>query len=129
METRISHAHATVMVVDDEAFFRKLLRDILQRAGYTVIAEAADGKAAVDAFSLHRPDITLIDIYMPEKNGMEATKEILSIDRSAKVVICSALGCDEDVEFSLHVGARAVIQKPFIESEVLDTIAQVLSGK
>ncbi|NMC75247.1 MAG: response regulator [Geobacteraceae bacterium] len=129
METRISHAHATVMVVDDEAFFRKLLRDILQRAGYTVIAEAADGKAAVDAFSLHRPDITLIDIYMPEKNGMEATKEILSIDRSAKVVICSALGCDEDVEFSLQVGARAVIQKPFIESEVLDTIAQVLSGK
>lgn len=129
METRISHAHATVMVVDDEAFFRKLLRDILQRAGYTVIAEAADGKAAVDAFSLHRPDITLIDIYMPEKNGMEATKEILSIDRSAKVVICSALGCDEDVEFSLQVGARAVIQKPFIESEVLDTISQVLSGK
>lgn len=127
METQTSRKHATVMVVDDEVFFRKLLRDILQKAGLEVIAEATDGKAAVDAFTLHRPDITLIDIYMPEKNGMEATKEILSIDGGAKVLICSALGCDEDIAFSLQVGARAVIQKPFIESEVLDTIAKVLS--
>jgi two-component system chemotaxis response regulator CheY len=127
MDTKSSHMHATVMVVDDEVFFRKLLRDILQEEGFQVIAEAADGKEAVSKFSLHRPDISLIDIYMPEKNGMEATKEILSIDRNAKVLICSGLGCEDDVALSLQVGAKAVIQKPFIRDEVLENIRKALA--
>jgi two-component system chemotaxis response regulator CheY len=129
MDTHSSLTHATVMLVDDELFFRKLLRDILEEEGYQVVAEAANGVDAVNKFSLHRPDISLIDIYMPEKNGMDATKEILSIDRNAKVLICSALGCDEDVAVSLQVGAKAVIQKPFIQSEVLENVRRVLAGK
>jgi two-component system chemotaxis response regulator CheY len=127
MDTQSARTHATVMLVDDELFFRKLLRDILEEEGFQVIAEAANGVDAVNKFSLHRPDISLIDIYMPEKNGMDATKEILSIDRNAKVLICSALGCDEDVAVSLQVGARAVIQKPFIQSEVLENVRRVLA--
>lgn len=123
------HEQATVMLVDDELFFRKLLRDILEQEGFRIVAEAPNGKAAVDMFSLHRPEISLIDIYMPEKNGMDATKEILSIDRNAKVLICSALGCDEDVSYSLQIGARAVIQKPFIREEVLENVRKVLAGK
>lgn len=127
MDTQSSRTHATVMLVDDELFFRKLLRDILEKEGYQVIAEAVNGVDAVNMFSLHRPDISLIDIYMPEKNGMDATKEILSIDRNAKVLICSALGCDEDVAVSLQVGAKAVVQKPFIQSEVLENVRRVLA--
>jgi two-component system chemotaxis response regulator CheY len=129
MDTNASHAHATVMLVDDEVFFRKLLRDILEEEGFQVIAEAANGIDAVNKFSLHRPDICLIDIYMPEKNGIDATKEILSIDRNAKVLICSGLGYDEDVALSLQIGARAVIQKPFIRNEVLEIISGVLAEK
>jgi two-component system, chemotaxis family, chemotaxis protein CheY len=129
MDTQSSHEHATVLLVDDEIFFRKLLRDILEEAGFRVIAEAADGIEAVKKFSLHRPDISLIDIYMPEKSGIDATKEILSMDRNAKVLICSGLGYDEDAALSLEIGARAVIQKPFIRNEVLEIIAGVLAGK
>ena len=129
MDTQSSRTHATVMLVDDELFFRKLLRDILEEEGFQVVAEAANGIEAVNMFSLHRPDISLIDIYMPEKSGVDAAKEILSIDRNAKVLICSGLGYDGDVALSLQVGARAVIQKPFIRNEVLDIIAGVLEEK
>lgn len=129
METKSSRTLATVMVVDDELFFRKLLRDILEKEGFKVVAEACDGKEAVDKFSLHRPDISFIDIYMPEKNGIEATREILSMDKDAKVLICSGLGYDEDVAMSLRIGARAVIQKPFIQSEVLEIVTRTLAQK
>lgn len=129
MDTQSSHAHVTVMLVDDELFFRKLLRDILEKEGFQVIAEASNGIEAVKMFNLHRPDISLIDIYMPEKNGVDATKEILAIDRDAKVLICSGLGYDGDVALSLQVGASAVIQKPFIRNEVLEIIAGVLAEK
>jgi two-component system, chemotaxis family, chemotaxis protein CheY len=127
MDTQSSHAHVTVMLVDDELFFRKLLRDILEEEGFEVIAEASNGIEAVKMFNIHRPDISLIDIYMPEKNGMDATKEILSIDKDAKVLICSALGCDDDVAVSLQVGAKAVVQKPFIQSEVIENVRRVLA--
>jgi two-component system chemotaxis response regulator CheY len=129
MDTQSSQVHTTVMLVDDELFFRKLLRDILEEEGFQVVAEAANGIEAVNMFSLHRPDISLIDIYMPEKSGVDATKEILSIDRNAKVLICSGLGYEGDVALSLQVGARAVIQKPFIRNEVLEIIAGVLEEK
>jgi two-component system, chemotaxis family, chemotaxis protein CheY len=129
MDTQSSQVHTKVMLVDDELFFRKLLRDILEEEGFQVVAEAANGIEAVNLFSLHRPDISLIDIYMPEKSGVDATKEILSIDRNAKVLICSGLGYDGDVALSLQVGARAVIQKPFIRNEVLEIIAGVLEEK
>lgn len=119
-------AAKTVMIVDDELFFRKMLREIVEQEGFTVIAEAADGSDAAEVFSRTRPSVTLMDIYMPKKSGIEATKDILAIDGKAKVVICSGQGFDDDAEASLAIGARYVIQKPFIREEVIEIINKVV---
>lgn len=114
------------MIVDDELFFRGLLRDILKQEGFPVVAEAVDGSEAIEKYRLHRPAITIMDIFMPEKNGIEATKEIVSIDKNAKVVICSGIGYDDDVEAALSAGARGVILKPFMPKEITETIIKLL---
>ena len=121
-----SSADKTVLIVDDEAFFRKILRDMVEQEGFTVIAEAADGIDAVEAFRRHRPSVILMDIYMPKKSGIEATENILAIDGKAKVVICSGQNYDDDAETCLAGGARYVIQKPFIKEEVVEIINRVI---
>ncbi len=118
----------TVMVVDDELFFREVLRDILTRGGFTVVAEVADGSDAVAQYRLHRPSIIIMDIFMPGKNGIEATQEILSVDKDAKVLICSGVGFDEDIEAAYQAGARGVILKPLIPAEIMETINNVLGN-
>lgn len=115
------------MIVDDELFFRKLLRDILEEGGFTAIVEAEDGTEAVEKYLLHRPALTVMDIYMPDKNGIDATKEIFSFDGSAKVLICSGTGYDDDVSFASRIGARGVILKPFIPKEVLEVVNNALN--
>jgi len=119
----------TVMIVDDELFFRKLLGTMLTEKGFSVVAEAADGVEAVEKYSLHRPELIIVDIYMPKKNGFDATKDILSMNPQAKVLICSGLGYDEDVKAALSIGARDVILKPFIPQEVLEIVTRVLAEK
>lgn len=119
----------TVLIVDDELFFRKLLGTMLTEKGFTVVAEAADGVEAVAKYSLHRPELIIIDIYMPKKNGFDATKDILSLNPKAKVVICSGLGYDEDAKAALAIGARDVILKPFIPREVIEIVSRVLAEK
>jgi len=129
LDSNSSQIHKTIMIADDELFFRKLLRDILEEEGYTVVAEAVDGIEAVERYCLHRPEITIMDIYMPGKNGIDAMKEILSLDKNAKVLICSGSGYDDDVNFAFKVGAKDAILKPFIKKEVAEIINKVLSQK
>jgi len=117
----------TIMIVDDEIFFRKLLRNLLTEKGFTVVAEAADGVEAVEKYSLHRPELSILDIYMPRKNGFDATQDIISVNPKAKVVICSGLGYDEDVKAALSLGAKDVILKPFIPHEVFEIVSRVLA--
>lgn len=117
----------TVMIVDDELFFRKLLGTILAEKGISVIAEAADGVEGVEKYSLYRPELVILDIYMPQKNGFDATKDILSINPKAKVLICSGMGYDDDVKAALAIGARDVILKPFIPQEVIEIVSRVLA--
>ena len=112
----------TVMIVEDELFFRELLRDILEKADYTVVAEAADGIEALAKYRQLRPDIIIMDIFMPGKNGIEATQEIVSFDPQAKVFMCSGVGYTEDVEAALQAGAKGVILKPFFPEEILQVI-------
>lgn len=114
------------MIVDDEPFFRELLRDILLKEGFTVVAEAADGAEAVEKYRSLRPDLTLMDIFMAGKNGIEATQEIISLDREASVVICCGMGYDDDVEFAMNSGAKGVIYKPFFPNEVMEIVTRVL---
>lgn len=119
----------TIMIVDDELFFRKLLGTILSEKGFSVIAEASDGVEAVNKYSLHRPDLIILDIYMPQKNGFDATQDILSVNPEAKVLICSGMGYDDDVKAALALGARDVILKPFIPQEVIEIVTRVLVEK
>ena len=118
----------TVMIVDDELFFRELLRDMLQQAGFMVVAEAVDGMDAVDKYFQHRPDITVMDIFMPGENGIVATKEIISRDKDAKVLICSGIGYDDDIRAAMEAGARDVVVKPFFANEVIDTINKAIGA-
>jgi two-component system chemotaxis response regulator CheY len=122
-----AHVSKTIMIVDDELFFRKLLGSILRENGYSVVAEAADGVEAVEKYSLHRPELTILDIYMPQKNGFDATKDILSMNPKAKVLICSGMGYDDDVKAALALGARDVILKPFIPPEVIEIVSRVMA--
>ncbi|HEX8960966.1 MAG TPA: response regulator [Geobacteraceae bacterium] len=117
----------TVMVVDDELFFRELLRDLLEKEGFAVIAEAANGDEAVEKYQAFRPAVTVMDIFMPEKNGIDATREIVALDGNARVLICSGIGYDDDVQVALQAGARDVIYKPFMPAEVMASIAKALA--
>lgn len=128
METGQSQRAATIMIVDDEIFFRGLLRDILTKEGFKVIAEAANGADAVALYRQQKPDLVLMDIYMPEKSGIESTRDIMAIDPQAKILICSGVGYDQDLDAALQAGARGVIYKPFFDEEVLQSINKALAG-
>lgn len=118
-----------ILVVDDEIFFRKVLRDMLEKIGFTVVAEAADGREAVEQFRTHRPHVVIMDIYMPDKNGIEATREMIAISKNAKVLIGSASDMDYDNQAALDAGASAIVKKPFAPKEVYEAIRKALTGK
>jgi two-component system chemotaxis response regulator CheY len=129
MDNTSAKPSATVMIVDDELFFREMLRDVLVNAGFNVIAEALDGDEAVVKYRIHRPDITVMDIFMPEKNGIEAIKEIIAFDADARILIYTGLGFDDDAEVALRAGARDVVLKTFSPEEVTGVIKRVLAGQ
>lgn len=116
------------MIVDDELFFRQMLRDVLVEAGFTIVAEASNGIEAIAKYRKHCPEITIMDIFMPEENGIAAIKEILSFDKNAKVVIYTGIGFDEDVEVALQAGAKEVILKSFSPEEVRTVVNKLLTG-
>lgn len=118
----------TVMVVDDEQFFRLILKKMLTDAGFTVVAEASDGDDAVRCYRELSPSLVLMDIYMPTKNGIDATREIIAINPEAKIIVCSGTGYEEDVDSALQAGARGVVFKPFYEEEVLQAIKDVCAS-
>ena len=115
-----------VLIADDAAFMREMLRDILTDGGYEIVGEAADGNEAVSAFAKHQPDLVTLDIVMPRKSGLEALREIVAAHPSACVVMCSALGQETLVTEALQAGAKDFIVKPFKPDAVLKTLAKVL---
>jgi two-component system chemotaxis response regulator CheY len=129
MDNTSAKASRTVMIVDDELFFRQMLRDTLVEAGFTIVAEASNGIEAVDMYRRHRPDITIMDIFMPEENGVAAIKKIIAFDKNAKVLIYTGIGFDEDAEVALQAGAKEVILKSFSPEEVTAVINKVLTGQ
>jgi two-component system, chemotaxis family, chemotaxis protein CheY len=115
-----------VLIVDDAAFMRNLLREMLVAAGYQVVGEATHGIEAVQRHRELKPDLTTMDIVMPYKNGIEATREILKSDPTALVVICSALGQEALVVEALEAGAADFVVKPFRAEDVLVVLRKVL---
>jgi two-component system chemotaxis response regulator CheY len=118
----------TVLIVDDIAFVRKTLTDILTQAHYQVIGEATDGSEAVNLYAKLRPDIVTMDVVMPQMSGIDATRRIIKLDKNAKVVIISAMGQENLVMEAINVGAKDYILKPFSAEEVLKTIERALGG-
>jgi two-component system chemotaxis response regulator CheY len=118
---------ARVLVVDDAAFMRKMVSDALSKAGHEVIGEACNGAEAVQSYQSLKPDLTTLDITMPEKDGLAALEEIMALDPAARVVMCSALGQESKVIESIKLGARDFVVKPFKPDRVQDAVAKALA--
>ncbi len=117
-----------VLIVDDAIFMRSMLRDILAATGgMEIVGEAVNGIQAVEKYRELRPDLTTMDIVMPLRSGIEATREILRGDPRAVVVMCSALGQESLVMESLEAGASDFIVKPFRPDDVLAVMKKVLA--
>lgn len=117
----------TVMIIDDALFMRKFMRDILEENGYRIIAEAANGIEAMRGLHAQTPDLVILDIILPDANGLDLLKLISSASPRSRVVICSAIGQEPVVRKALSQGARAYIQKPFTPEKVI-TVLKDLKG-
>lgn len=117
-----------VLIVDDAIFMRNMLKDIFVGDQYEIVGEAANGVEAVEKFRELHPDLTTMDIVMPFKSGIEATKEILAIDGKAVVIMCSALGQESLVMEALEAGAADFVVKPFKPEDVQRVVQKVLTG-
>ena len=118
---------ARVLIVDDAAFMRKMLGDVLAKGGHEVIGEGANGTEAITQYQAMRPDIMTLDITMPEKDGLAALREILTLEPGAKIVMCSALGQESKVLEAIKSGAKDFVVKPFQPDRVLDAIGKALA--
>jgi two-component system, chemotaxis family, chemotaxis protein CheY len=118
---------ARILVVDDAAFMRKMVSDALIKGGHEVVGEAGTGNEAILRFQELKPELTTLDITMPEKDGLAALREIIAIDPAAKVVMCSALGQESKVLESIKLGAMDFVVKPFKADRVLDAVGKALA--
>lgn len=113
-----------ILIVDDSAFMRKVLRDIFESAGYTNFSEAANGKEAIEKFNSEHPSIVFLDIIMPDINGMDVLR---AIGRDGKIVVVSAVGQKEMVEEAKSLGAIDYVVKPFDRDQVLERAQKFLA--
>jgi len=118
---------AKIMLVDDAAFMRMMVKDALTKAGYTDVIEARDGAEAVEKFNAENPDLVFMDITMPNMDGLEALKAIRAAHPNANVVMCSAMGQEAMVIEAIKSGAKDFIVKPFKPDRIQATAEKILS--
>ncbi|CEH31982.1 chemotaxis protein CheY [Aneurinibacillus migulanus] len=116
-----------VLIVDDAAFMRMMIKEILSKNGYDVVGEASDGAQAIEKYQELNPDLVTMDITMPEMDGITALKEIKKINPSAKVIMCSAMGQQAMVIDAIQAGAKDFIVKPFQADRVIEAINKTLA--
>ncbi len=119
---------AKVLIVDDAAFMRMMLKDMLQKSGHEVVGEAENGKVAVNLYSELLPEVVTMDITMPELSGIEAVREIMASYPKAKIIMCSAMGQENMVVEAIQAGAKDFIIKPFQADRIDSAIQKVLSA-
>ena len=118
-----------ILLVDDAAFMRMMLKDTLTKNGYTEVFEAVDGADAVEKFKEIGPDLVVMDITMPNMDGLAALKAIRALNGSANVVMCSAMGQESMVMEAVRSGAKDFIVKPFKPDRVLKTVNSILGNE
>ncbi|WP_413379526.1 response regulator [Alkalihalobacillus sp. 1P02AB] len=118
---------ASILIVDDAAFMRMMIKDILTKNGFEIAGEAANGVEAISKYNEVKPDLVTMDITMPDMDGIEALKKIKEVDINAKVIMCSAMGQQSMVIEAIQGGAKDFIVKPFQADRVIEAIQKVLS--
>ena len=117
---------AKIIVADDASFMRLMLKTLFQTAGYEVVAEAENGRDAIDKYEQYQPDLMTMDITMPVMDGIQAVREIISQFPHAKILMCSAMGQQQMVMDAIKAGAKGFIVKPFQTDKVLEQVVKVL---
>lgn len=115
-----------ILICDDAAFMRMMIKDILTKNGYEVAGEAENGQKAVEKYNETKPDLVLMDITMPEMDGIQALKAIKGNDPSASVIMCSAMGQQAMVIEAIQSGAKDFIVKPFQAERVIEAVKKVI---
>ena len=115
-----------VLIVDDAAFMRMMIKEILTKNGFVVVGEASDGAQAVEKYKELGPDLVTMDITMPEMDGITALKEIKKLDANARIIMCSAMGQQAMVIDAIQAGAKDFIVKPFQADRVIEAIKKTL---
>lgn len=114
------------LVVDDAAFMRTVLKDILLENGFSRIYEAKDGREAITVFKKYRPDLVTMDVIMPDTDGLQSTKAILEFDQNAKIVMVTSVGQEHIVKEAIKLGAKNYVVKPFQVSAIKSVIDRIL---
>lgn len=115
-----------ILICDDAAFMRMMIKDILTKNGYNVAGEAENGLKAIEKFNELKPDLVMMDITMPEMDGIAALKKIRAVDSSANVIMCSAMGQQAMVIDAIQSGAKDFIVKPFNQDRVIEAVKKVI---
>jgi two-component system, chemotaxis family, chemotaxis protein CheY len=118
-----------VLIVDDASFMRTMLKDILISGGFDLAGEATDGIEAIQKFKELKPDIVTMDIVMPLKSGIDAVREIIALNRDARIIMCSALGQESLVLEAINAGAKDYIIKPFDPEKVIEMVKKVAGAR
>ncbi len=116
---------AKIMIVDDAAFMRMMIKNTLTKNGYSDFVEAQDGAEAVEKYSAEKPDLVFMDITMPNMDGLQALKKIKEGDPGAKVVMCTAMGQESMVVDAIKSGAKDFIVKPFNAERIAQTVTSI----
>ena len=115
-----------ILICDDAAFMRMMIKDILTKNGYTIVGEAENGQKAVEKYNETKPDLVMMDITMPDMDGIQALKKIKATDPNAAIIMCSAMGQQAMVIESIQSGAKDFIVKPFQPDRVLEAVKKAI---
>jgi len=115
-----------ILIVDDAAFMRMMIKDVLSKNGFEISGEAENGAKAIEKYKEINPDLVIMDITMPEVDGIQAVKEIKKINNAAKVIMCSAMGQQAMVIEAIQAGAKDFIVKPFQAERIIEAVKKVL---